>query len=60
MWDFELHSYQALLFCFRTSAVEKAELHFNVIECKQCEAGSIRSVHACNFCDGPNGCAWVK
>lgn len=60
VWDFELHVYQMLLVCFRTSAIEKAELHFNVIDCKQSEAGSVRAVHACNFCYGPNGCACVK
>lgn len=41
-------------------AAEKAELHFDVIEREQREAGSIGSVHACNSRDGPNGCAWLE
>lgn len=38
-------------------AAGKAELHFNVIEREQREAGS---VHVCNSCDGPNGCACLE
>lgn len=59
VWILELCSYQLLLVCFGTSAIEKAELHFNVIE-RKCEAGSVRSAHACNFCHRPNGCAWMR
>lgn len=45
---------------FQARAAEKAELHFDVIEREQREAGSIGSVHACNSRDGPNGCAWLE
>lgn len=35
-----------LLVGFRFRAIRKAELHFNVIECKQCKADAVGSAHA--------------